>query len=147
MKNNNLKSFQENDSVHVKQQHLSCVSPRIRNEIMERNKRLDSHFNNLSYYNELQSAVNLITDFTSNLTNQMAILASGGHRIILETFDKDELVDYLYDEFNKQNNSLLNDLHEMYESIMLIFTGFANVIKQNVIYNEMEIDKIVDKMF
>jgi len=116
------------------------------NIIALRNKDLDTAFCNLAYYYELLNTKASIKSFTEDLINQLAILAVGGNRKVLDIncvsyVDEDYIDDLVLK--HKDTDPIISDLYEIYNQVMLIYTGFASIVDKNKYYFDLELKKLL----
>jgi len=115
-----------------------------------REKQFDKNFNKIIYYSELKKTEELFDEFAEKLHEQILVLAFGGHKILLETIDKDDAKVYAYGKiFEKgSENWVLKYLWQRYHWIRP--TGLSSLfsnLRRNEVYTYIEKEKIMKKMF
>ena len=115
-----------------------------------REKQFDKNFNKIAYYMELKKTQGLFEEFAEKLYEQILVLAFGGHRILLETIDKDDAINYAYNKIFEQGteNWVLKYLWKRYNWIRPIgLSGLYANIRRNEVYTHIEKEKIMKKIF
>jgi hypothetical protein len=112
--NKNKSGFAENEVAAGSKEAINILNSKVAIpiDILERNKKFDSNYNEMNYNIKLKELRRTVYEFSSSYFDQILTLAAGGHDCALKIVEPDFLIEIL--EKGCKHNQLLSRLRGFY---------------------------------